>query len=198
MIIHNLEQGSLEWHRVRAGKLTASDAQAIGNNGKGLESLVIETMARFYSSAPADSYTNANIERGNELEPQAASMYELQTGLITSKVGFVEFDEYVGCSPDRFVGEDGQLEIKCPSDVTFLKLMLAGKEGVDTAHIWQMQMQMLVTGRKWTDYLAYNPNFSKSLLIHRFEPDTLKFEALKRGFEIGKIKIQAIKNQIEQ
>lgn len=42
MIIHNFEQGTDDWHKVRLGKFTASHCQEIANDGKGLETLVKE------------------------------------------------------------------------------------------------------------------------------------------------------------
>ena len=41
------------------------------------------------SSAERESYTNKDIERGNELEPQARSLYELETGNKVCEAGFI-------------------------------------------------------------------------------------------------------------
>ena len=37
--IYEVNQGSPEWFELRKGKVTASHAQAIGNNGRGLDTL---------------------------------------------------------------------------------------------------------------------------------------------------------------
>ena len=50
MKIYNFEQGTEEWFKIRKGKITASHAQAIGNNGKGLETYLNNLMAEYFSS----------------------------------------------------------------------------------------------------------------------------------------------------
>ena len=81
MKIHDVEQRSPEWFALRKQyPLTASKAQAIGNNGKGLETLVWEKLAEAYSSGVVEDIGNRHTERGIELEPQAISLYELETG----------------------------------------------------------------------------------------------------------------------
>lgn len=196
MIIHNMEQRSEEWFAIKKGKLGASHAQAIQAQGKGLDTYILELMAEYYSNGVTESYTNENMERGNELEAQARAIYELETGNEVQEVGFVEYDSYVGCSPDGLVGEDGLVEIKCPTNKVFFAYMLDGK--IDTKYWWQMQMQMMVTGRKWCDYVVYNPNYDKSIIIQRVEPDKEAFNKLFQGFELAKFSIDEIKKQLKE
>ena len=195
MIIHNIEQRSDEWFTIKREKLGASHAQAIASQGKGLETYLIELMSEYYSIAPKENYTNEHIERGNELESQARAIYELETGNEVEEVGFVEIDEYVGCSPDGLVGEDGLIEIKCPSDKVYFQYLLDGK--IDTGYTWQMQMQMLICERKWCDYVVYNPNFEKSIVITRVYKNEEDFEKLEKGFEIARARIKEINNKIK-
>ena len=200
MKIHNdIEQGSEAWHRLRAGRLTASKADAIGNAGKGLETQVIDTVARKLSSAMPESYTNEDMERGNELESLAIDRYEDLEGVKAEIVGFVESDDGLsGCSPDRFIDDDkGMIQVKCPNDVNFLKLMLAGKDGVDSKYVWQMNMEMLICEREYNIFLAYNPNFKESLIAHRFEKDPEKQEKLKIGIKKGGDRIKEIENMLK-
>lgn len=196
MIIHEVEQGSVEWHSLRKGRMTASHAQEISANGKGLETYILTLMAKYYSSAEPENYTNEHMERGNELESQARAMYELEHGLTVDEVGFVEIDEYVGCSPDGLIGEDGGLEIKCHDDKKHFDLATGGK--IDSKYLWQVQMNLMLTGRKWWDYVAYNPNFEKSLIVHRIEPDEKMHKKLTIGFEKGKELINTYKEKYEQ
>lgn len=189
---YNMEQGTDEWFAVRDKKMTASHAQAIGNCGKGLDSYIYELMAKHYSSAERANYTNADMERGNELEPDARTAYEFEMREIVKEVGFVEYNEYVGASPDGLIGNDGLVEIKCKSDTNHLKQMLAGEKGIESKYIWQMQMQMLVTGRQYCDFVSFNPHFEKSLLVYRVLGDENKFEKLLEGFEKGEEMIKQI------
>lgn len=193
MLIHkNIVQGSDEWRAIRKGKMTASHAQEIGNNGKGLNTYIIKLMAEYYSSGEHEGYRNAHMERGNELEPIARSMYELETGMTVEQVGFVEHNEFAGCSPDGLVGEDGGVEIKCHDDVTHFRFIMNGESEIDTKYIWQIQMNLMITGRDWWDYIAYNPNFEQSLLVFRIYPDPEAFKKLEAGLETGEKQIKSI------
>lgn len=193
MKIHNLEQGTDEWFELRKGKLTASHAQAIGNNGKGLESYVTELMAEYHSSADKEHYSNVHTERGNELEEFARGIYELENNVTVDVVGFIEADKHVGCSPDGLVGEDGGLEIKSPSDVAYYKVLRDGESQIDSKYVWQVQMCLLLTERKWWDLVFYNPNFKQSTITFRIVPDEEKQKALREGIKAG---VEMIKNQL--
>lgn len=195
-IYNNIEQGSEEWFEVRKGKLTASHAQAIGNCGKGLDTYIIEMMSEYYSSGEKEQFTSKHIDRGNELEPIARQVYSLEKGVEVEEVGFIEYSEYIGCSPDGLVGEDGGIEIKSIDDTGYFKYLLNGENEIDTKYLWQVQMNLLITGRKWWDLVIYNPNYKKSMLVFRIEPDKEKFEALEKGFKIGIEKILEIKKKI--
>jgi len=175
-----LIQGTPEWFEKRVGKVTASHAQAIGNNGKGLDTYILEVVAEMFSSAEKEQYSNIHTERGNELEPIARSMYELQMNAEVDEIGFCELNDFVGCSPDGLVGKDGMTEIKCPDDKTYFNLLM--NEKIDSSYIWQCQMNMLILERKWCDLIFYNPNFEKSMKIFRLEPDETMFEQLRLGF----------------
>lgn len=179
-IYKDINQGSPEWFEIRVGKVTASHAQAIGNNGKGLENYILEVVAEMFSSSEKEHYSNEHTERGNELEPIARSMYELQNDVEVEEIGFAEYNDFVGCSPDGLVGKDGMIEIKCPDDKTYFNLLM--NEKIDNAYIWQCQMNMLILERKWCDLVFYNPNFEKSMKIFRLEPDKEMFSKLKEGF----------------
>lgn len=179
-IYKDINQGSPEWFEIRVGKVTASHAQAIGNNGKGLENYILEVVAEMFSSSEKEHYSNEHTERGNELEPIARSMYELQNDVEVEEIGFAEYNDFVGCSPDGLVGKDGMIEIKCPDDKTYFNLLM--NEKIDNAYIWQCQMNMLILERKWCDLIFYNPNFEKSMKIFRLRPDKEMFSKLKEGF----------------
>jgi len=194
MKIYNCEQKSEEWFKVRELKLTASKAQAIGNAKAGLETLITNMMAEYYSSAEKENYSGKDTERGNELEPVAREMYELEQGVEVEQVGFIEESKHVGCSPDGLVGKEGLLEIKCLNDVNHYCIIRDGYGGIDTQYIWQTQMQMLITKRKWCDLVFYNPNFEKSMVIFRIEPNEETFEKLKIGIKKGQ---ELIKQQLK-
>ena len=194
-IIRKNKQGTDGWLKDRAEKMTSSNACAIGNNGKGLDTYINNLMAEAYSSAEKESYTNEDMERGNELEALARGIYEIETGNEVEEVGFIELDEFTGCSPDGLIGEEGGLEIKCLKDFKFFMLLTEGIENILSDYKWQIQMCLYVTGRDWWDLAIYCPNYKKTLLIHRFYPDKECFKKLAIGLATGKEKIKIIKDK---
>ena len=193
--IHNMEQRSDEWFAIKKGKASASRAQAIGNGGKGLENYVIEIMAEYYSIAERENYINEHMQRGIELEPIAKQIYELEHDCEVREIGFAEYNEYIGCSPDGLVGKDGMIEIKCPCDRIYLGILI--NEKIDSGYVWQCQMNMLILKRKWCDLIFYNPNFKKSMYIKRLKADKKTHEKLLKGFEKVEEEIKKIKNKIK-
>lgn len=191
MIIHkNLEQGTQEWFDARVGKLTASKASAVASNGKGLETLVFEKVAELLTGQMVMIEQNDAMKRGVELENEARGAYELKTGNMVEQVGFIDAEDGSGCSPDGLIGEDGMLEIKCPTDKVFVQYLFNGK--IDSGYMWQMQMQMLVSNRKWVDYVVYNPRFPKPIKIQRVIRDEVKIQKLKAGIQAGTVQIKTI------
>jgi len=184
MQIKDNEQGTEAWLQDRAGKLTGSKAQCIQAGGRGLETYCYEILAEKYSSN-TDHYTNADLERGKDLEDIARSNYEILYSPVKT-VGFCEQDEFVGCSPDGFVSDDGGIEIKCPNDTNYFKVLVNGEKAIDSKYLWQCKMCMLVTGRKWWDLVYFNPNFSDNLKVFRITLDNQSKEKLLLGIEKGK------------
>ncbi len=197
MQIINVTQSTPEWLELRKLKLTASHAQAIASQGKGLDTYCLDVVAGFLSKGIFNHYTNNDMERGRELEDDARVLYTLQTGNKVEQIGFVIQNEFVGCSPDGFVNNNGLVEIKCKNDKNHLQQMIEGINGIETSYIWQMQMQMLVCERDWCDFVCYNPNFEKSLLIYRIEKDLKAQEKLKTGIEMGIAKIKEMLEKVK-
>jgi hypothetical protein len=97
----------------------------------------------------------ASMERGNELEEQAAQTYALLRWVDPQKVGFITNDAgTIGCSPDRLLGDDGLLEIKCPDPDTMVEYMLKGK--LEQTYRPQTQGQLWIAERRWCDTIAYD------------------------------------------
>lgn len=190
-----MEQRSSEWFAIRKGKMTASKAYVIATGGVGLETYILELMAEYYSNVEQEQLTNKDIERGIELEPQARTAFEFKTGLTVQEIGFVEYNEYIGCSPDGLIGSDGLVEFKAPNDKNYLKLLM--NEKIKPEYIAQMQMQMYVTKRDYCYFCSYNPNFEKSLWIKKIDKDLEFFDKLKKGFEKGIELIKKVKEKVE-
>ena len=196
MKIHNFEQRTDEWYAIRKGKMTASNAETIIANGKGLETYIYNLMAEYYSSAEKENYINADMQRGIDLEPEAKIEFQFYTGLDIKEVGCVELNEYILASPDGLIGDDGLIEIKCPNDSIYFKLLL--NDNIKPEYIAQMQMQMYVTDRQYCYFVSYNPNFEKSLYIKKINRDEEMIDKLKKGLERGTQLIKEIKENFRK
>ena len=196
MKIHNFEQRTDEWYAIRKGKMTASNAETIIANGKGLETYIYNLMAEYYSSAEKENYINADMQRGIDLEPEAKIEFQFYTGLDIKEVGCVELNEYILASPDGLIGDDGLIEIKCPNDSIYFKLLLSNN--IKPEYIAQMQMQMYVTDRQYCYFVSYNPNFEKSLYIKKINRDEEMIDKLKKGLERGTELIKEIKENFRK
>jgi predicted phage-related endonuclease len=110
---------------------------------------------------------------GREQEPKARIAYEFFRDVGVAQVGFVDHPKIkgAGCSPDGLVGDDGLVEIKAPNSSTHLETLLGGT--VPNKYLLQMQFQMACTGRKWADFVSYDPRFPQSMqmFVQRVERD---------------------------
>ena len=170
MIILTDEQGSPEWLASRLGRPSASNfGRLITGSGKpssSAESYINEMIAERLTGRSKPFYTNEHMERGNELEPEAREAYEFITDTEVVETGFILHDSgEFGCSPDGLVGEDGGLEIKCPSDSVHVSYLRAGK--VPAKYYQQVQGCMWITGREWWDFMSYHPEMPHLLVRAR-------------------------------
>ena len=174
----DIEQGTDEWFAIRCGKVTASrvaDVIATTKSGYSASRANYEAqlICEILTGKPAESFTNAAMQWGTETEPLARAQYELKTGNMVNQIGFVVHPiiEQAGASPDGLIGEDGCIEIKCPNTSTHLDTLLSQK--VPSKYITQMTWQMLCTGRKWCDFVSYDPRLPDNLqlFIQRIELD---------------------------
>lgn len=177
------EQGTEGWFADRLGKVTASrlaDVLAKTKTGYSasrnnyMTQLVLETITQ----TRAESYTNLAMAWGTEQEPFARAAYEAKTGQMVEEVGFLPHPTIAlaGASPDGLVGDDGMVEIKCPSTSTALECWLTQSQGgnpVDGKYFAQMQWQMRCADRSWCDYVVFDPRMpaKAQLFVTRVERD---------------------------
>ena len=164
------EQGSQEWFEARCGRVTASrvaDVVARTKTGWGASraNYMAQLIAERLTGAVADSYTNAAMQWGVDTEPQARDAYEFYANVDVEQVAIVEHPEIPmsSASPDGLVGEDGMVEIKCPNTATHIDTLLGST--IDKKYITQMQWQMACAGRKWCDFVSYDPRMPEEMRI---------------------------------
>jgi putative phage-type endonuclease len=178
VLMSDIEQGTDEWFAIRCGKVTASrvaDVIATTKTGYSASRANYEAqlICEILTGKPAESYSNAAMQWGTETEPLARAQYELKTGEMVNQIGFVVHPmiEQAGASPDGLVGSEGLIEIKCPNTSTHLDTLLSQK--VPSKYIVQMTWQMVCTGRKWCDFVSYDPRLPENLqlFVQRIELD---------------------------
>lgn len=175
MIKVNIDQGSEAWYQIRLGRITGTRFKDLvaGESTKTYQDLITDIAGEIITQTGEETYSNALMERGKELEPEAAKEYESIFDIESEEVGFCLFDEddkfhdWVGVSPDRLIGEDGGLEIKCPLRKTHINYIKANR--LPAEYIKQVQGCLFVTSRKWWDFMSYYPGMKPFII--RVYPD---------------------------
>ena len=163
-------QGSPEWIAARLGKVTASriaDVCARTKTGWGASraNYMAELVAERLTGKPADRYTNDAMQWGVATEAEARTAYEFVHDCEVELCGFIEHPTIPmsGASPDGLVDDDGLVEIKCPNTATHLDTLLL--KAIPGKYILQMQWQMACTGRKWADFVSYDPRLPEPMRL---------------------------------
>lgn len=179
--LYDLEQGSEEWLKARAGIPTASNFSKILTNGLKsskskrdyMLSVVFEKIAKAKDSA--DNYKSSLMQRGNDLEEEAKISYGITNDVLVKDVGIVLRDDgEVGASPDGLVGDDGIIEIKCVLGSTLLSEL---ETSTFSKYLLQIQGNLWITERKWCDLIIYHPQVK--LFTVRIFRDEEKIKAIE-------------------
>ena len=176
--MNEIEQRSEAWFQARLGKVTASAvADVLAKTKTGVSAsrgnYLIKLAIQRVTGQIEESYTNDAMQWGIDNEDQARVAYEIASGKFVDQVGFVDHEiiDWFGCSPDGLVDDDGLVEIKCPNSATHWEYFKT-KE-VPKKYFIQMQAQMSCTGRKWCDFVSFDPRMPErsQLLIIRVPRD---------------------------
>jgi YqaJ-like viral recombinase domain len=156
------DQGSEQWHQARLGLLTASEMHLIVTPGLKVaandktRAHEWELLAQRITGHVEPQHMNDNFIRGHEDEIKARNLYSA-TYAPVKKSGFVTNDKWgftIGYSPDGLIGDDGLLECKSRRQRFQVEVLMTGE--VPTEHVIQCQTGLLVTERKWLDYVSYS------------------------------------------
>jgi len=147
-------QGTDEWFAARLTIVTASHFSDVLNTKTGRGTYMMRLVAEKQQGKPQDSFHNKSMDNGQAYEDNARQYYEAKFGVSVEQVGFIKMGQ-IGASPDGLVGDDGGVEIKCSDGPTHYRIILADK--MPTAHIPQVQGNIWVSGRKWWDFISYDP-----------------------------------------
>ena len=161
-ILHNVTQGSEEWHQSRNGLITASEVNLIltptlkpANNEK-TRAHIYELAAQRISGYTEPSYIGDDMLRGHEDELIARELYSdnyapVQEGtFLTREIDGVT----IGYSPDGFgILDEFGIEIKSRRQKFQIEVITSNE--IPKEHILQVQTGLLVTGWEYIDYISY-------------------------------------------
>jgi YqaJ-like viral recombinase domain len=172
---YDIKQGEDLWLQARLGIPTASEFDRIImpaklELSKSSKPYTHRLLAEWMYGAPLEAFVSPWMERGKELEPEAVRYYEMERGVDTQAVGIVLTDDgMIGASPDRLVGDEGLLELKCPALETHVGYMLDPPSLVADYRL-QTQGQLWVCGdREWVDLMSYHPGFPTVIIRQKAE-----------------------------
>lgn len=193
-------QRTSQWFQERLGHVTASRASdaIAGKDTATRRNYLVQLVAERLTGQQQESFTNAAMQWGTDTEPLAKAAYQSEHDWVDD-VGFIRHPsiEWFGASPDGFV-KDGLIEIKCPNTSTHLDWRLDGV--VPTKHKPQMLAQLACTGRKWVDFVSFDPRLPEKLqlFVVRFEPDQKEIDALETKIKAFLADVQTAINKLEQ
>lgn len=162
---NEIKQGTPEWHKIREGLLTGTDAYDI-LNGKSYDTIISQNVNNNFNG-------NYYTRRGHILEDEAREIYsEVYTKV--QEFGFIKNDKYPICgySPDGIIGEqehDGLWECKAFNKERHLKVY----KNLDPHVLAQIQFGLLITELPWCDLTLYNPDMDdikETFLVKRIYP----------------------------
>lgn len=179
-------QGSEEWAALRCGLITASEVCLIltptlkvANNDKS-RAHVYELLAQRISQYVEPQYVGSDMLRGEDEEILARDAYATHYAPV-AEVGFITNDKWgftLGYSPDGLVGDDGLIEVKSRRQKyqvqTLVENLPAGTIPED--YILQVQAGLLVSERKWCDFISYCGGMPMAVI--RVHPDPKVQEAI--------------------
>lgn len=188
----NCEQGSEEWHRARAGCITASKAKDIrarlksgpdkGDFSKETKDLAFRLAVERITGAPLDDdeFNPWQAARGQRLEPEARAEHEVKAGVMVMPMGFIRTtDGKFGVSVDGLIGDDEGSEYKAFLAPSKLRRIILEADWSDVMD--QAQFAMAVTGRKRWHLGMYCPQLrviDRALTLRAVERDEDFIEAM--------------------
>jgi hypothetical protein len=193
-IVDRDEAAREEWMRKRAGRITCSRFGDLIGEGRSKDAVFTQTGYAYLQLLVAErlgswySFSNSATQWGTNNEPIAIEEYQRLTGIDVDSTpfNFLEYNAFIGGTPDGLVHSDGTIEVKCPFNPSVHIGTLLSKT-VPKEYEWQVHGHMLVTDRKWCDFISYDPRIEgkQKIAIVRVERDDAKIAFLKSRLELA-------------
>ena len=126
----------------------------------------------------SEEVTAASLDWGNLYEYNAIEAYQdkkLVEVVLDAEHLEVVHPEFAWAKGhvDGKVGNDGIIEVKCPYNPSNHVDNVLFASQYEKQYKAQIQGYLWITGRKWSDFISYDPRFPENLQlsVHRFERD---------------------------
>lgn len=197
--IFDCDQNSPEWFECRRGVPTASNFATIMAKGRGggesvtRRKYLYKLAGEILTGEVQEGFSNAHMERGHEMEPDARNMYALMTDAQPQLVGFVRND-LKGASPDSLIGDNGLLEIKTKLPDLLIDVLI--RDEFPAEHKAQCQGALWVAEREWIDIAVYWPRLP--LFIKRAYRDEAYIADLSLAVDAFNLELSEVVERVRQ
>lgn len=125
----NIEQHSAEWFEIKHGKIGGTRAKELFIKSDTLFYKLLAEHTELFDEDFEEGFKSDQMERGNELEPQARIEFSKYTGYEFLECGWVQSNnQLLGISPDGITADlTVQCEIKCPQAIAHLKMCVSNE-----------------------------------------------------------------------
>ena len=184
-----LDQGTENWHKARAGVVTASKASLLlmGRKTQGRWSYIDELVASIATGQVKEEVTAKPLQWGKDYEQDAQDAYSAATFENVINHGFIYMDDSMraGLSPDGIIeGQSKGLELKCPYS-SAVWASFAGREFIKKEEIAQVQFSLMATDfDKWA-FAKFDPRnvYCKKLHYVEIGRDEKMISDLRSGLD---------------
>lgn len=204
-----IPSGTPEWEEARLGRFTASCASFLikeprtkaeresGQLSKTTKSYIVKQVAE-EDTGFATNFSTPSTDWGIQQEHKAADYIEKVYGLKLQPAGFIPYGDHAGATPDRFIGVNGQVQIKNPdSPENHYKYLLIRNvselKKIYPEVYWQMQFELMCSPKNWALFASFceyaNPKLMlKTLVVHPNEKDiALLKDRLEKAIEFKEL-----------
>lgn len=213
-----MEQRTTEWYIARKGKFTASEIYNLLTTSKKKDEVFGDTALSYIKEKVSEYIMNDNVfiemqdlnfsnmatRWGEQYEPEARTLYSELTGMPVEETGFIPYSQHSGGSPDGICADgEGLIEIKCPFNPSkHIEFMMMKSPddllAINKQYYWQCQANLLFTGRRYIDFVSYDPRMSDllKLKILRIEADIKGLELLSTRISLASERLESMVSEL--
>jgi putative phage-type endonuclease len=199
IIVDSYAQGSPEWFAARLGSIGGSSIASVVAKGEGKmrANLLYRLAGEILSGVKYDGYKNENMERGNEQEADARSVYAMECEVYVRQVGIVKESQHTHYSPDGLVDPDGIIEIKCVIPSVHVETIVTEK--IKGEYYKQIQWGVHICQRQWCDFISWSPLIrGREIWIKRYDRDEKLIKELVDGADKFIIELLAVVERMKE